>query len=188
MSRFLKRWMDVAVAGTALVVLAPFIAAIALAVRIATGSPVLFRQVRPGHLGHPFELVKFRTLRPGTYPDGRPLPIAQRLTPLGYFLRRTSLDELPELWNIVKGDMSLVGPRPLLMQYLSLYTPEQARRHEVRPGLTGLAQVSGRNILTWPERFALDVWYVDNWSLGLDLKIIGWTLSRAATGRGVAPA
>lgn len=188
MTRHVKRLIDLLVAGIALVVLAPVMVIIAAGIRVAMGSPILFRQIRPGYRGQPFELVKFRTLREGTYADGRPLPVNQRLTPLGRFLRRSSLDELPELWNIIKGDMSLVGPRPLLMQYTSLYTPEQARRHEVRPGLTGMAQANGRHFLRWQDRFALDVWYVDNWSLSLDFKIMGWTIKQAVTGKGVAPA
>jgi sugar transferase EpsL len=187
-ARQIKRLIDLLVAGTAVVVLAPVMALIAVVIRVVLGSPVLFRQVRPGYRGQPFGLVKFRTLRKGTFPDGRPLPINQRLTPLGYFLRRTSLDELPELFNIVKGDMSLVGPRPLLTEYLPLYTQRQARRHEVRPGLTGMAQAKGRNFVPWRERLELDIWYVDNWSLSLDFKILGWTVTQALTGKGVAPA
>lgn len=180
--------MDLIVAGAMLLVLAPLMLIIAVAIRVSMGGPVLFRQMRPGYRGQPFQLVKFRTLREGKHPDGRPLPIKDRLTTLGYFLRRTSLDELPELWNIIKGEMSLVGPRPLLMHYLPLYSAEQARRHQVRPGLTGMAQAKGRNFLTWPDRLALDVWYVDHWSLSLDLKIMGWTIKQAALGKGVAPA
>ena len=170
--RVVKRLLDVAIAGTALVLLSPVIAAVALAVAIRIGRPILFRQMRPGLHGHPFLLVKFRTMSDLRDRDGKPLPDEYRLTPLGQWLRSTSLDELPELWNIVKGDMSLVGPRPLLMQYLPRYTAEQARRHEVRPGLTGWAQVNGRNALTWDEKFAHDIWYVDHWNFVLDLRIL----------------
>ena len=167
----MKRLFDVLVAGVGLSLLAPLLAA-ALAVRLWLGAPVLFRQVRPGRNGRPFVLYKFRTMRDAVDQHGDPLPDADRLTRLGWFLRSTSLDELPELWNVLRGDMSLVGPRPLLMEYLPLYTPEQARRHRVRPGITGWAQVNGRNALTWDERLALDVWYVDNRSLRLDLRIL----------------
>lgn len=183
-----KRSIDLIVAGTLTVLLAPVMAIIAAAIWSTMGSPILFRQVRPGYRGRPFVILKFRTLREEADPDGRPLPIKQRLTPLGYFLRRTSLDELPQLWNVIKGDMSLVGPRPLLMAYLSLYSVEQARRHEMRPGLTGIAQATGRHFLTWHDRFALDTWYVDNWSLSLDIKIVGWTIKQALAGKGSAPA
>ena len=162
--------------GAGLILLSPVLAGLALAVRRRLGSPVLFRQVRPGLHGEPFEMVKFRTMTDARGPDGALLPDAERLTPFGQFLRSTSLDELPELWNVVKGDMSLVGPRPLLMRYLDRYTPEQARRHEVRPGITGLAQVSGRNAISWEEKFALDVWYVDHASFWLDLKILVQTV------------
>lgn len=150
------------------------------------GRPALFRQVRPGLHGRPFEMIKFRTMRDATGPDGQPLPDADRLTAFGRWLRATSLDELPELWNVLKGDMSLVGPRPLLMEYLSLYTPEQARRHEVRPGITGWAQVNGRNALSWDQKFALDVWYVDRHTLWLDVKIIVLTLRRIVQGDGIS--
>lgn len=180
-----KRVMDVSVASAALVVLAPAMAVIAIAIRHTMGSPILFRQVRPGHLGKPFELIKFRSMLPETAPDGHPLVLSERLTRLGYLLRRSSLDELPELWNVLKGDMSLVGPRPLLLEYLPRYTPEQARRHEVKPGITGLAQVSGRHMIPWEERFRLDVWYVDNWTLGEDLRIMLATVRMASKGQGV---
>ena len=149
------------------------------AVRVCLGRPVFFRQPRPGLHGRPFALVKFRTMRAGTGSD------AERLTRFGRFLRTTSLDELPELWNVLRGDMSLVGPRPLLMQYLERYTPEQARRHEMKPGITGWAQVNGRNALTWDERFALDVWYVDHWSLALDLRILARTLGAILRRKGI---
>lgn len=185
--RHTKRLIDLVVAGTGIVVLAPVMVAVAVVIRVSMGSPVVFAQLRPGYLGRPFRLVKFRSLRKDTFNDGRS-HIKERLTPIGHFLRRTSLDELPELFNIVRGDMSLIGPRPLLMEYLALYSEEQARRHLVRPGLTGLAQARGRHRLTWHDRFALDTWYVDNWSLRLDLKILIWTLMQALKGEGVAPA
>lgn len=168
----LKRALDVVGSACALVVLSPILFAVAVAVRLKLGSPILFRQTRPGLHGRPFGMIKFRTMRDARGPDGRPLPDAERLTPFGRWLRATSLDELPELWNVLKGDMSLVGPRPLLMDYLPLYSPTQSRRHEVRPGITGWAQVNGRNALTWGEKFALDVWYVDNRSLKLDGRIL----------------
>lgn len=172
MSRLVKRLVDIAGATAGLLLLSPLLALVALAVRLKLGSPVLFRQQRPGLRGKPFTLVKFRTMLDARDSNGRPLPDAERLPPFGRWLRATSLDELPELWNVLKGEMSLVGPRPLLMHYLPLYSPEQARRHEVRPGLTGWAQVNGRNAIGWEEKFALDTWYVDHWSLALDLKIL----------------
>lgn len=181
----MKRAFDLVVAGLALVVTAPLLAFIALVVRLRLGSPVLFRQVRPGLDGEPFTLVKFRTMLDATAPDGTVLPDAERLTRFGSLLRASSLDELPELWNIVRGDMSLVGPRPLLPEYLDLYTPRQARRHEVRPGLTGWAQINGRNSTPWPERLEMDVWYVENRSLWLDLRILALTLPRTLARRGV---
>jgi len=181
----IKRAADVAIAGVLLLVLLPVLAVIAAAVRIALGSPVLFRQMRPGLHGRPFELLKFRTLRDARGSDGEMLPDAQRMTRLGRWLRRSSLDELPELLNVLKGDMSLVGPRPLLMQYLGRYTAHQARRHEVPPGITGLAQVSGRNRLSWEERFDLDVWYVDHRSLWLDVRILLRTVLKVILGEGV---
>lgn len=179
-SPVLKRAMDVAGAGAGLVLAAVPMAVLWVAIRVTMGSPVLFRQERPGLGGRPFTLVKFRTMRTGEGTD------AERLTKLGRFLRSTSLDELPELWTILKGDMSLVGPRPLLMSYLPLYSPEQARRHEVRPGLTGLAQVEGRNLVDWPERLASDVHYVDTWTLGGDLRIIVRTLTAVVQRTGVS--
>jgi lipopolysaccharide/colanic/teichoic acid biosynthesis glycosyltransferase len=175
----LKEVLDRVGAALALILLAPLLLAVALAVRLSLGRPVFFRQRRPGRDGVPFELVKLRTMREGPGND------AARLTGLGRFLRSLSLDELPELWNVLRGDMSLVGPRPLLMSYLDRYTPEQARRHAVKPGITGWAQVNGRNALPWEERFALDLWYIDHWSLGLDLRILGRTISTIATRRGV---
>jgi lipopolysaccharide/colanic/teichoic acid biosynthesis glycosyltransferase len=184
MGRWVKRSMDITVAAVALVILAPAMALIAVAVRLDMGRPVLFRQARPGLHAVPFEVVKFRTMRDIRDRQGRPLPIEDRITRLGGLLRRLSLDELPELWNVLKGEMSLVGPRPLLVEYLPIYTPEQARRHEVRPGVTGWAQVNGRHSLDWEERFKLDVWYVDHWSLGLDLRILVATLKIVLSGEG----
>jgi sugar transferase EpsL len=174
--RFSKRALDVVGSAIALVLLSPVMAIVALAVRLRLGSPVLFRQRRPGLHGAPFELAKFRTMRDARDRAGRPLPDEDRLDWFGHLLRATSLDELPELWNVLKGDMSLVGPRPLLMQYLDRYTPEQMRRHDVRPGITGLAQVSGRNSLEWERKFQLDVEYVDRCSLRLDAGILCRTL------------
>jgi lipopolysaccharide/colanic/teichoic acid biosynthesis glycosyltransferase len=175
-SHAFKRAFDVVAATILLIVLSPLMAVVAIAIRMRLGSPVLFRQQRPGFGGKPFVLLKFRTMSNGVEPSGRPLPDAERMTPLGRLLRRLSVDELPELVNVVRGDMSLVGPRPLLMQYLDRYTPEQARRHEVRPGITGLAQVNGRNLLSWEDRFASDVWYVDHWSFRLDMTILARTV------------
>jgi lipopolysaccharide/colanic/teichoic acid biosynthesis glycosyltransferase len=172
----MKRAFEVVAAAAALAMLAVPMLAIAVAVRVCLGKPVLFTQLRPGRHGMPFRLIKFRTMRDAVDAEGRPLPDEERLTRLGQWLRAASLDELPELWNVLRGDMSLVGPRPLLMEYLPLYTPEQARRHEVRPGITGWAQVNGRNALSWEEKFELDVWYVDHASFWLDLKIIALTV------------
>jgi lipopolysaccharide/colanic/teichoic acid biosynthesis glycosyltransferase len=171
-----KRLFDMLVAALVLLLFSPLLGLLALLVRIKLGSPIFFRQQRPGLHGRPFTLIKFRTMNDKRDAQGNLLPDAGRLTPFGQFLRASSLDELPELWNVLKGEMSLVGPRPLLMQYLPLYTPEQMRRHEVRPGITGWAQVNGRNALTWEEKFALDVWYVDNHTFWLDMKIIFLTL------------
>lgn len=173
-------------AVAALVVLLPAFMAVALGVRLRLGRPILFPQVRPGRDARPFELFKFRTMRDARDAEGRPLPDGERLTNFGRFLRRTSLDELPELWNVLRGDMSLVGPRPLLMEYLPLYSPEQARRHEARPGMTGLAQVSGRNALTWEEKFRLDVYYVEHCSLALDIKLLVQTVIAVVTARGIS--
>ncbi|MGY2083167.1 sugar transferase [Blastococcus sp. SYSU DS0539] len=180
-----KRAVDVLVAGAGLLVTAPVMAAVAVAVRRDLGSPVLFRQVRPGLDGRPFELVKFRTMRTLGDSDGVDTD-AERLTPFGRRLRSTSLDELPTLWNVLRGDMSLVGPRPLLMEYLDRYTPEQFRRHEVRPGVTGLAQVRGRNALTWEEKFAADVEYVDHLSPALDARILLATLVTVLRRQGIS--
>jgi lipopolysaccharide/colanic/teichoic acid biosynthesis glycosyltransferase len=171
----MKRVFDLVVAAAAVVLLAPLMLGIALAVRLCLGRPVFFVQERPGHGGAPFRMIKFRTMRDAVDAAGRLLPDGERLTRLGNFLRSTSLDELPELWNVLRGDMSLVGPRPLLMEYLPRYSAEQARRHEVKPGITGWAQVNGRNALSWEQKFALDVWYVDHACLRLDLKIIALT-------------
>ena len=157
-----------------------------LFVRVSLGAPILFHQLRPGLHGQPFTILKFRTMTDARDAQGNLLPDAERLTPLSRFLRSTSLDELPELWNVLKGDMSLIGPRPLLMQYLDRYTPEHARRHEVRPGITGWAQVNGRNALTWEQKFSLDVWYVDNLSLWLDLKIIAMTVWKILRREGIS--
>lgn len=174
--RLLKRAFDILVAGSALIVFSMPLLLLALLVRVKLGSPVLFRQLRPGLHDKPFRMMKFRTMTEARDANGNLLPDADRLTAFGRFLRATSLDELPELINVLKGDMSLVGPRPLLMAYLDCYTPEQRRRHEVRPGVTGWAQVHGRNAIGWEEKFALDVWYVDNWSFGLDVKILWMTV------------
>lgn len=182
---YLKRPLDVAVAAVGLVVLAPVLAVVALMIRVTLGSPVLFRQARPGRHGVIFDVYKFRTMRQALGPQGRPLPDDQRMTRLGTLLRSFSLDELPELVNVVKGDMSLVGPRPLLPEYLPRYSPTQARRHEVRPGITGWAQVNGRNALSWEQRFALDVSYVDNVSARLDAKIVAMTIWKTLRRDGV---
>lgn len=168
----IKRTFDIVVSAAALTALTPLMAILALAVRTRMGSPVLFRQTRPGLGGRPFEMIKFRTMLSSVSPDGRDLPDAERLPPFGRWMRATSLDELPGLWNVLKGDMSLVGPRPLLMEYLPLYSPEQYRRHEVRPGLTGWAQINGRNAVSWERKFELDIWYVDRQTFWLDLKIM----------------
>jgi sugar transferase EpsL len=182
----LKRAVDVAGAAVGLTAGAPLFVASAVAVRLSMGGPVLFRQTRPGFKGRPFEVLKFRTMSNARAEDGRLLPDAQRLTRVGKVLRATSLDELPQLLNVLKGEMSLVGPRPLLMQYLPRYSPEQRRRHDVKPGITGWAQVNGRNAVGWRERFALDVWYVDNWSLGLDAKILAMTALRVVRRDGIS--
>lgn len=181
-----KRALDVLAAGAGLVVLSPVMLATAVAVRLFLGSPVLFRQVRPGLHARPFELVKFRTMLDACDASGAPLSDAERLTRFGRVLRASSLDELPQLWNVLKGDMSLVGPRPLLMEYLERYSPEQGRRHEVRPGLTGWAQVNGRNAVSWPERLRLDVWYVNHRSFLLDLKILWLTVKALFRRRGIS--
>ena len=182
----LKRSLDVLVASALLVALSPLLALVALAVRWKLGRPVLFTQTRPGLCGAPFRFYKFRTMSDARDAAGEPLPDAARLTPFGHLMRKFSLDELPQLFNVLKGDMSLVGPRPLLMEYLPLYSARQARRHEVRPGITGWAQVNGRNALDWETRFELDVWYVEHRSLWLDLWIIALTLWRVLRPQGIS--
>lgn len=184
--RYLKRLLDFTVSIIALIVLSPLLAVISLLVAARLGRPILFTQIRPGLNCKPFAIYKFRTMTNERDTASKLLPDAERLTPLGSFLRSTSLDELPELFNVLKGDMSLVGPRPLLMQYLDRYTPEQTRRHEVRPGITGWAQINGRNTLTWEEKFALDVWYVDHCSLWLDVKIIMLTVWKVIKREGIS--
>ncbi len=181
-----KRLFDVAAAACAVLLLSPVILIVALLIHHKLGSPVFFRQTRPGKNGKPFQMLKFRTMLDAFDKQGHPLPDDQRMTAYGTFLRATSLDELPELWNVLKGDMSLVGPRPLLMEYLPLYSEEQHRRHEVRPGVTGWAQVNGRNAISWEDKFNLDVWYVDNRSLWLDLKILFLTVKKVLVRDGIS--
>jgi lipopolysaccharide/colanic/teichoic acid biosynthesis glycosyltransferase len=181
----MKRLLDIVVAAAGMLLLSPVLGLTALAVRVFLGGPVLFSQLRPGMHGKPFTLYKFRTMRDARDAAGKPLSDAERLTRFGHFLRSSSLDELPELWNVLRGDMSLVGPRPLLMEYLPLYSPEQARRHEVRPGITGWAQVNGRNAISWEEKFRLDEWYVDHRSLWLDLTILAMTVKRVFMREGI---
>lgn len=188
MSATAKRLFDIAVAAMTSLVLAPVLVALAALVRLKLGRPVLFRQIRPGLDGVPFEMVKFRTMTDQRDASGRLRPDEERLTTFGRFLRATSADELPELWNVLRGEMSLVGPRPLLMQYLDRYTDRQRRRHEVKPGITGWAQVNGRNALSWDEKFELDVWYVDNRSFLLDLKILAMTLLQVVRRQGISSA
>lgn len=185
-NRFPKRVLDVTGAAVALVVLLPLLVFLAIAIRVRLGTPVLFAQIRPGLHGVPFQLLKFRTMTDARDDSGQLLPDELRLTPFGALLRRTSLDELPELLNVLKGEMSLVGPRPLLMEYLPLYSRRQARRHEVKPGLTGWAQVNGRNALRWEEKFELDAWYVEHQSFWLDLKILWRTFRYVLEGRDIA--
>lgn len=182
----LKRIFDITASFLGLLLLSPVIVFVAWKVSRKLGSPVLFRQVRPGRNGKPFEMVKFRTMKDAVDSTGNPLPDADRMTPFGSFLRSSSLDELPELWNVLKGDMSLVGPRPLLMEYLPLYSTEQYRRHDTRPGVTGWAQVNGRNSLSWEEKFKLDVWYVDNRTLILDIKILLMTVRKVLKRDGIS--
>jgi len=182
----IKRLFDIVASALGLLLLSIVIAVVAWQIRRKLGSPVLFRQVRPGLDGKPFEMIKFRTMRDAVNAQGNSLPDSERMTPFGSFLRASSLDELPGLWNVLKGDMSLVGPRPLLMEYLPLYSPEQYRRHEVRPGVTGWAQINGRNALSWEEKFNLDVWYVDNRSLWLDLKILFLTIKKVVVRDGIS--
>ena len=186
MGRVIKRIADLVGACLGLVILSPIIALVALAIRLQMGSPVVFRQVRPGYKGRLFTICKFRTMRDALGPDGKPLPDEERLTTLGKIIRKTSMDELPQLWNVVKGEMSFVGPRPLLTAYLERYSPEQARRHDVTPGITGWAQVNGRNAISWEQKFAYDVWYVDNWSLGLDLRVLWMTFWKVVRPQGIS--
>lgn len=181
-----KRVFDLLLTSLGLVLISPLLIALALLVRLKLGKPVIFRQQRPGYRGKPFWIYKFRTMNDLRDPDGNLLADEQRLTGFGHFLRGVSLDELPELFNVLRGEMSLVGPRPLLMQYLERYSPEQARRHEVLPGITGWAQIHGRNALTWEDKFRLDVWYVDNWSFWLDTKILLITLAKVLKREGIS--
>lgn len=183
----LKRFFDIIVSTIALLMLFPIIAIVAFKVRSKLGSPIFYRQTRPGLNGKPFEMIKFRTMRDAYDKFGNPLPDSERMTQFGSFLRSTSLDELPELWNVLKGDMSLVGPRPLLMDYLPFYTENQYRRHEMKPGVTGWAQINGRNAISWDEKFLFDVWYVDNQSFYLDLKIILLTIYKVLKRDGISP-
>lgn len=182
----IKRLFDIVISLTALILLSPVLLIVAIQVRRKLGSPVLFRQVRPGLHGKPFEMIKFRTMRDAIGPDGKPLPDAERLTSFGLMLRSTSLDELPELWNVLKGEMSLVGPRPLLMEYLHLYDKRQATRHDVRPGVTGWAQVNGRNAISWEQKFEYDIWYVEHPSFLLDLKILWLTIRKVLIRDGIS--
>jgi len=182
-----KRIFDLVLCSFSCFVILPVVVIIAMAAFISMGHPIIFKQLRPGKDGKPFYLYKFRTMLELKDDKGNYLPDEKRLTAFGRFLRRYSLDELPELWNVIKGDMSLVGPRPLLMEYIRYYTPEQARRHEVKPGITGWAQINGRNAISWEDKFQLDVWYVENWSLSLDIKIIVLTIIKVIKGEGVTP-
>ncbi|MGU3794691.1 sugar transferase [Vibrio diabolicus] len=182
----MKRLFDFSASFFGLILLSPIIALVAWKIRKNLGSPVLFRQTRPGLNGKPFEMVKFRTMKDAVDAQGNLLPDSERMTPFGDKLRNSSLDELPELWNVLKGEMSLVGPRPLLMQYLPLYSQEQARRHEVKPGVTGWAQINGRNAISWEDKFKLDVWYVDNRNLWLDIKILFLTVKKVFVKEGIS--
>ena len=184
----MRRLIDLTGASILSVLLSPVLAGLALAIRFSMGRPILFRQQRPGYKGEPFEVYKFRTMKDAVDADGEPLPDDERLTKVGVFMRQLSLDELPQLWNILRGDMSFIGPRPLLMEFLKWYTPEQMRRHDVRPGFTGWAQVQGRHDIPFSKRLALDVWYVDNRSMNLDLKIVGLTFLKVLSMRGAQPA
>ncbi len=186
MTRCIKRLIDLMATSLVLILFAPVMALVGLAIRLTIGGPVLFRQVRPGYRARPFPLYKFRTMTEAYDDNGTPRPDVERLTRLGGLLRRASLDELPQLWNVLRGDLSLVGPRPLLMHYLPLYTPEQARRHDVRPGITGWAQVHGRNAIGWEQKFELDTWYVDHWTLGLDIKILAMTVLKVLNMEGIS--
>lgn len=184
--QLLMRIFNIFGAALGLILLSPVILAVALTIRRQMGSPVLFRQNRPGRYRVPFEMIKFRTMKDINDTHGNPLPDSERLTSAGQFFRSSSLDELPELWNVLKGDMNLVGPRPLLMEYLPLYSDEQGRRMDIRPGITGWAQINGRNALSWDEKFALDVWYVDNRTLWLDIKIIWLTIRKVLVRDGIS--
>ena len=184
----MRRLIDLTGASILSVLLSPVLAGLALAIRLSMGRPILFRQQRPGYKGEPFEVYKFRTMKDAADGNGEPLPDEERLTKVGVFMRQLSLDELPQLWNILKGEMSFIGPRPLLMEFLKWYTPEQMRRHDVKPGVTGWAQVQGRHDIPFSKRLALDVWYVDNRSMRLDLKIVGLTLLKVLSMRGAQPA
>jgi sugar transferase EpsL len=184
----MRRLIDLTGASILSVLLSPVLAGLALAIRLSMGRPILFRQQRPGYKGEPFEVYKFRTMKDAVDAEGEPLPDEERLTKVGVFMRQLSLDELPQLWNILKGDMSFIGPRPLLMEFLRWYTPEQMRRHDVKPGVTGWAQVQGRHNIPFSKRLALDVWYVDNRSTRLDLRIVGLTFLKVLSMRGAQPA
>jgi len=184
----MKRTIDILGSAFGLLLFSPVLVVVAAWVRLRLGSPILFRQVRPGLGGQPFQMLKFRTMLDAVDAAGQPLPDGERMTGLGRFLRSSSLDELPELWNVLKGDMSLVGPRPLLMEYLPLYSPQQARRHDVRPGVSGWAQINGRNSVSWDDKFAMDVWYVQNQSLLLDLQIIALTVIKVVKRDGISAA
>ena len=184
----MRRLIDLTGASILSVLLSPVLAGLALAIRLSMGRPILFRQQRPGYKGEPFEVYKFRTMKDAVDGDGEQLPDEERLTKVGVFMRQLSLDELPQLWNIFRGDMSFIGPRPLLMEFLKWYTPEQMRRHDVKPGVTGWAQVQGRHDIPFSKRLALDVWYVDNRSMRLDLKIVGLTFLKVLSMRGAQPA
>jgi lipopolysaccharide/colanic/teichoic acid biosynthesis glycosyltransferase len=182
----LKRLVDLVLGITAVILLSPILLITAILVSRKLGSPIFFTQVRPGKDGKPFKMVKFRTMRDAIDAQGNPLPDAERLTPFGRRLRSTSIDELPELWNVIKGEMSLVGPRPLLMEYLPLYSPEQAARHDLKPGMTGWAQINGRNAISWEDKFKLDTWYVRHQSLWLDIKIMALTVKKVLVRDGIS--
>lgn len=188
MAYFWKRLLDIVVSASALLLLSPLLLYLAYLIRKNLGSPVLFQQTRPAQGGKPFKMIKFRTMRDAVDKQGKPLPDSERLTPFGQKLRASSLDELPELWNVLKGEMSLVGPRPLLMEYLPLYNAQQMRRHEMKPGITGWAQINGRNATTWDERFAHDIWYIDHYSFWLDLKILCLTFKKVWQKDGISAA
>ncbi|EFI22895.1 bacterial sugar transferase [Neisseria sp. oral taxon 014 str. F0314] len=186
MSKFFKRLFDIIASASGLIILSPVFLILAYLIRKNLGAPVFFTQERPGKDGKPFKMIKFRSMRDAVDKDGNPLPDSERLTPFGKKLRAASLDELPELWNVLKGDMSLVGPRPLLMSYLPLYNDFQFRRHEMRPGVTGWAQVNGRNAISWDEKFAYDIWYIDHFSLWFDMKILFLTIKKVFIKEGIS--